>query len=107
MCADVKPRAERSEPVASEAAAAESSSLLSAPDNTAVLKRHKPREHKRVYRCSLCNKVFQNSSNLNRHIRSHGVCRREKLGLACGWLCSYIIFKISFTYPSRGQAVQV
>uniref|UniRef100_A0A8C9RQV9 PR/SET domain 15 n=1 Tax=Scleropages formosus TaxID=113540 RepID=A0A8C9RQV9_SCLFO len=29
-------------------------------------------EHKRVYQCSLCNKVFQNSSNLNRHIRSHG-----------------------------------
>ncbi|CAL8266813.1 unnamed protein product [Merluccius merluccius] len=35
-------------------------------------KRHKTREHKRVYRCSLCSKVFQNSSNLNRHIRSHG-----------------------------------
>ncbi|KAM4544933.1 PR domain zinc finger protein 15 isoform 3-T3 [Odontesthes bonariensis] len=69
---DVKPHAESSEPVASEVAAAESSSLLSAADNTAVLKRHKPREHKRVYRCSLCNKVFQNSSNLNRHIRSHG-----------------------------------
>uniref|UniRef100_A0A8C4RNI3 PR/SET domain 15 n=1 Tax=Erpetoichthys calabaricus TaxID=27687 RepID=A0A8C4RNI3_ERPCA len=29
-------------------------------------------EHKRVYQCTLCNKVFQNSSNLNRHIRSHG-----------------------------------
>ncbi|MGH0186774.1 UNVERIFIED_CONTAM: hypothetical protein FKN15_022397 [Acipenser sinensis] len=29
-------------------------------------------EHKRVYQCNLCNKVFQNSSNLNRHIRSHG-----------------------------------
>nr|XP_015196761.1 PREDICTED: PR domain zinc finger protein 15 [Lepisosteus oculatus] len=29
-------------------------------------------DHKRVYQCSLCNKVFQNSSNLNRHIRSHG-----------------------------------
>ncbi|XP_064208653.1 PR domain zinc finger protein 15 isoform X1 [Anguilla rostrata] len=29
-------------------------------------------EHKRVYQCSLCNKVFQNSSNLNRHVRSHG-----------------------------------
>ncbi|XP_018610604.1 PR domain zinc finger protein 15 isoform X1 [Scleropages formosus] len=31
-------------------------------------------EHKRVYQCSLCNKVFQNSSNLNRHIRSHVMC---------------------------------
>ncbi|XP_066506502.1 PR domain zinc finger protein 15 isoform X2 [Hoplias malabaricus] len=29
-------------------------------------------DHKRVYQCGLCNKVFQNSSNLNRHIRSHG-----------------------------------
>uniref|UniRef100_A0A4W5NHH1 PR/SET domain 15 n=1 Tax=Hucho hucho TaxID=62062 RepID=A0A4W5NHH1_9TELE len=29
-------------------------------------------DHKRVYKCTLCNKVFQNSSNLNRHIRSHG-----------------------------------
>ncbi|XP_036393678.1 PR domain zinc finger protein 15-like [Megalops cyprinoides] len=29
-------------------------------------------DHKRVYQCNLCNKVFQNSSNLNRHIRSHG-----------------------------------
>uniref|UniRef100_A0A3B3QC11 PR/SET domain 15 n=1 Tax=Paramormyrops kingsleyae TaxID=1676925 RepID=A0A3B3QC11_9TELE len=29
-------------------------------------------DHKRVYQCSLCNKVFQNSSNLNRHVRSHG-----------------------------------
>ncbi|KAA0704085.1 Zinc finger protein 15 [Triplophysa tibetana] len=29
-------------------------------------------DHKRVYQCWLCNKVFQNSSNLNRHIRSHG-----------------------------------
>ncbi|XP_063060264.1 PR domain zinc finger protein 15 [Engraulis encrasicolus] len=29
-------------------------------------------DHKRVYQCALCNKVFQNSSNLNRHIRSHG-----------------------------------
>ncbi|XP_029030271.1 PR domain zinc finger protein 15 isoform X2 [Betta splendens] len=61
---DVKATAEPSEPMA---AAAESR-----PDSAAVLKRHKSREHKRVYRCSLCNKVFQNSSNLNRHIRSHG-----------------------------------
>uniref|UniRef100_A0A673MBF0 PR domain zinc finger protein 15-like n=1 Tax=Sinocyclocheilus rhinocerous TaxID=307959 RepID=A0A673MBF0_9TELE len=29
-------------------------------------------DHKRVYQCCLCSKVFQNSSNLNRHIRSHG-----------------------------------
>lgn len=39
------------------------------------LRRHAGRQagdHKRVYQCSLCNKVFQNSSNLNRHIRSHG-----------------------------------
>ncbi|XP_035035394.1 PR domain zinc finger protein 15 [Hippoglossus stenolepis] len=63
---DVKPPVETSEPVASGAAAER------APESAAVLKRHKVREHKRVYRCSLCNKVFQNSSNLNRHIRSHG-----------------------------------
>ncbi|KAM7374815.1 hypothetical protein PAMP_007452 [Pampus punctatissimus] len=74
---DVKPPVENSEPAASDAAAAaaaaESSSLLRASDSGGVvLKRHKAREHKRVYRCSLCNKVFQNSSNLNRHIRSHG-----------------------------------
>ncbi|XP_076130563.1 PR domain zinc finger protein 15 isoform X1 [Alosa pseudoharengus] len=39
------------------------------------LRKHAGRQagdHKRVYQCSLCNKVFQNSSNLNRHIRSHG-----------------------------------
>ncbi|XP_025071198.1 PR domain zinc finger protein 15 isoform X2 [Alligator sinensis] len=29
-------------------------------------------DHKRVYQCSICSKVFQNSSNLSRHIRSHG-----------------------------------
>ncbi|XP_030292763.1 PR domain zinc finger protein 15 isoform X1 [Sparus aurata] len=69
---DLKPSTESAESVASEAAAAASSSLLSTPESSAVLKRHKTREHKRVYRCSLCNKVFQNSSNLNRHIRSHG-----------------------------------
>ncbi|KAM3601262.1 uncharacterized protein V6R79_009879 [Siganus canaliculatus] len=67
-----KPSAQSSEPVASEAAATESSSLPSSKDSGTVLKRHKTREPKRVYRCSLCNKVFQNSSNLNRHIRSHG-----------------------------------
>uniref|UniRef100_A0A671VG49 PR/SET domain 15 n=1 Tax=Sparus aurata TaxID=8175 RepID=A0A671VG49_SPAAU len=69
---NLKPSTESAESVASEAAAAASSSLLSTPESSAVLKRHKTREHKRVYRCSLCNKVFQNSSNLNRHIRSHG-----------------------------------
>ncbi|XP_040038684.2 PR domain zinc finger protein 15 isoform X1 [Gasterosteus aculeatus] len=63
---DVKPS------VASSRTAAESSGLLSPSDGGAVPKRHKAREHKRVYRCSLCNKVFQNSSNLNRHVRSHG-----------------------------------
>ncbi|KAL6099150.1 prdm15 [Pungitius sinensis] len=62
---DVKPSG------ASSRTAAESSGL-SPSDGGAVPKRHKAREHKRVYRCSLCNKVFQNSSNLNRHIRSHG-----------------------------------
>uniref|UniRef100_A0A3Q1H8Z8 PR/SET domain 15 n=1 Tax=Anabas testudineus TaxID=64144 RepID=A0A3Q1H8Z8_ANATE len=60
---------ETSAPVGPEAAAAAAERT---PDSGAVLKRHKAREHKRVYRCSLCNKVFQNSSNLNRHIRSHG-----------------------------------
>ncbi|XP_029434311.1 PR domain zinc finger protein 15 isoform X2 [Rhinatrema bivittatum] len=29
-------------------------------------------EHKRVYQCNICSKVFQNSSNLSRHVRSHG-----------------------------------
>ncbi|KAM9847019.1 PR domain zinc finger protein 15 [Aulostomus maculatus] len=64
---DVKPPVESKELEASE-----QSNLLGASDSMVVLKRHKAREHKRVYRCSLCNKVFQNSSNLNRHIRSHG-----------------------------------
>lgn len=58
----------------SQLATAAEDGLLSAPEGLAVIKRHKLREHKRVYRCSLCNKVFQNSSNLNRHIRSHGLC---------------------------------
>uniref|UniRef100_A0A667YHA1 PR/SET domain 15 n=1 Tax=Myripristis murdjan TaxID=586833 RepID=A0A667YHA1_9TELE len=75
----VKPAVESSAPAGGEAAA-ESSSLLIGSDGVAVLKRHKTREHKRVYRCTLCNKVFQNSSNLNRHIRSHGNCSyRDKL----------------------------
>ncbi|KAA8586458.1 hypothetical protein FQN60_000294 [Etheostoma spectabile] len=69
---DVKPSVESSKPAPPEAAAAGSSSLRSTADGGSVPKRHKAREHKRVYRCSLCNKVFQNSSNLNRHIRSHG-----------------------------------
>lgn len=75
MCPDVKPPLVSSEPVVSEggARAAENSSPLSAPDSGPVLKRHRAREHKKVYACPRCNKVFQNSSNLNRHIRSHGI----------------------------------
>ncbi|KAM4547041.1 PR domain zinc finger protein 15 [Fundulus diaphanus] len=68
---DVKPTVGGPEPAAS-AASSESGSLLGSSDGVAVQRRHKAREHKRVYRCSLCSKVFQNSSNLNRHIRSHG-----------------------------------
>ncbi|XP_056298331.1 PR domain zinc finger protein 15 isoform X2 [Pseudoliparis swirei] len=63
---DVKPSLSSSEP------AAERGSLRGSAEGGPALKRLKAREHKRVYRCSLCNKVFQNSSNLNRHIRSHG-----------------------------------
>ncbi|KAM9385726.1 PR domain zinc finger protein 15 [Pholidichthys leucotaenia] len=72
---DVKPQVDRSEPVAMEAtaaASAESRATLSTQDSGVVLKRHRTREHKKVYSCCLCNKVFQNSSNLYRHIRSHG-----------------------------------
>ncbi|XP_077335981.1 PR domain zinc finger protein 15 isoform X2 [Lithobates pipiens] len=29
-------------------------------------------DHKRVFQCNVCSKVFRNSSNLSRHIRSHG-----------------------------------
>lgn len=69
-CADLKLPAERAQLLA-----AAEDTLLNGPGGFAVLKRHKVREHKRVYRCSLCTKVFQNSSNLNRHIRSHGLGR--------------------------------
>ncbi|KAK2879820.1 PR domain zinc finger protein 15 isoform X2 [Channa argus] len=71
---DVRPTVETSEPVAPEVvvAAAGHATEDSVPDSGAVMKKHKAREYKKVYRCSLCNKVFQNSSNLNRHIRSHG-----------------------------------
>ncbi|XP_029400052.1 PR domain zinc finger protein 15 isoform X5 [Mus pahari] len=31
-------------------------------------------EHKRIHQCGTCSKVFQNSSNLSRHVRSHGEC---------------------------------
>lgn len=73
MCGDLKLLAGRS-----QVAATAEDGLLSGPEGLAVMKRHKLREHKRVYRCSLCNKVFQNSSNLNRHIRSHGLCRSDQ-----------------------------
>lgn len=69
--ADAKASAESSKLMVS-AAGAEGRSLGRSSDSGSIVKRHKAREHKRVYRCSLCNKVFQNSSNLNRHIRSHG-----------------------------------
>lgn len=68
----MKASEENSEPAA---AASGNGGLLISPDGDPTIKRHKAREHKRVYRCSLCNKVFQNSSNLNRHIRSHGTRR--------------------------------
>ena len=55
-----------------EARQAGGKSLVMGPDGVAGLRRAKTGEQKRVYRCSLCSKVFQNSSNLNRHIRSHG-----------------------------------
>ncbi|XP_056415696.1 PR domain zinc finger protein 15 isoform X3 [Hyla sarda] len=29
-------------------------------------------DHKRIFQCNICSKVFRNSSNLSRHIRSHG-----------------------------------
>lgn len=84
MCADVKPMLGGLELVASEAAASsESSSLLTSSEGAAVQRRHKAREHKRVYRCSLCSKIFQNSSNLNRHIRSHGKSQVSSFTAAC------------------------
>ncbi|KAK0132109.1 PR domain zinc finger protein 15 [Merluccius polli] len=71
---DVKPLMETAAPEGVEADPESGGSLPTGTGaGTAPLhKRHKTREHKRVYRCSLCSKVFQNSSNLNRHIRSHG-----------------------------------
>lgn len=90
MCADVKPSAESSELVVS-AAGAESCSLVSTTDSGTVIKRHKAREHKRVYRCSLCNKVFQNSSNLNRHIRSHGMQRSMRREANLCFLKQYLL----------------
>ncbi|XP_053561877.1 PR domain zinc finger protein 15 [Bombina bombina] len=29
-------------------------------------------EHKRIFQCNICAKIFRNSSNLSRHVRSHG-----------------------------------
>ncbi|XP_039713539.1 PR domain zinc finger protein 15 isoform X5 [Pteropus medius] len=29
-------------------------------------------DHRRAHQCGICSKVFQNSSNLSRHVRSHG-----------------------------------
>lgn len=47
-------------------------------------------DHRRVHQCSVCSKVFQNSSNLSRHVRSHGESRprpapapRLRLPLRC------------------------
>lgn len=68
----------------SQLAAAAADGLLCGSDGIGLLKRHKVREHKRVYRCSLCSKVFQNSSNLNRHIRSHGLWGSAAAGAADG-----------------------
>ncbi|XP_061754172.1 PR domain zinc finger protein 15 [Nerophis ophidion] len=70
---DVKQAIESTQSLALEVAASSKGGgppLVS--DVGAVQKRVQGREHKKVYRCSLCSKVFQNSSNLNRHIRSHG-----------------------------------
>lgn len=92
MCAEMKPSFERSQPVAS--AATESSSLLRPPDSGTVMKRHKAKEHKRVYCCSLCSKVFQNSSNLNRHVRSHGMQKSscwEVVLIISSWDITYSI----------------
>ncbi|XP_061154614.1 PR domain zinc finger protein 15 isoform X2 [Syngnathus typhle] len=70
---DVKPPVVSTQSLTSESAVpTERNRHLGAADVGIGHKRHKIREHKRVYRCSLCTKVFQNSSNLNRHIRSHG-----------------------------------
>ena len=77
---DVKPSMETAAPEGVEADPESGGSLPTGTGaGTAPLhKRHKTREHKRVYRCSLCSKVFQNSSNLNRHIRSHGTTARPR-----------------------------
>uniref|UniRef100_A0A2K6JW56 PR/SET domain 15 n=1 Tax=Rhinopithecus bieti TaxID=61621 RepID=A0A2K6JW56_RHIBE len=44
-------------------------------------------EHKRVYQCNICSKIFQNSSNLSRHVRSHGESARC---VECVFLCCFL-----------------
>lgn len=110
LCADAKASVESSKLTAS-AAGAESRSPVRSSDGSTAVKRHKAREHKRVYRCSLCNKVFQNSSNLNRHIRSHGtdynpIDQEAFQGLIVAWQPSnfWILFSL---FPKVTNCISV